>query len=104
VDVARIDHERLAVEVELRPLVSALVDLEQEPVVREQLPVDRLGEARQLLELATVDRKPVELARSREVRRDEQPGAVARPRQRVGLPQLEELAQRARQRLPRASG
>jgi hypothetical protein len=72
-DVARIDHQRVAVEVELRPLVSALVDLEQQAVVGEELALDRLGVARQLLQLAGVDRQPVELARSREVRRDEQP-------------------------------
>jgi hypothetical protein len=43
VDVARVDDERLTVEVELRPLVSALVDFEQEAVVRKELPCDRLG-------------------------------------------------------------
>jgi hypothetical protein len=73
VDVTRIHHQRVAVEVELRPLVSALVDLEQQAVVRKELPFDRLGVARQLLQLAAVDRQPVELACSREVRRDEQP-------------------------------
>jgi hypothetical protein len=104
VDVERIHDQRLALQVQLRPLVPALVDLEQQAVVRQELPLDRLGEARQLLEVATVDGQPVELAGPREVRRDEQPRAVARPRQRVGLPQLEELAQRARQRLSRASG
>ena len=93
VDVARIHDQRVAVEIELRPLVPALVDLEEEAVVREELPVDRLGVARQLLELTTADRQPIELARPREVRRDEQPRAVARPRQRVGLPQLEQRPQ-----------
>ncbi len=93
VDVARIHNQGLAVEIELRPLVSALVDLEQQAVVREQLPVDRLGIVRQLLELATVKRQSIELARAGEVGGHEQPGAVARPRQRVGLPQLEQRPQ-----------
>ena len=72
-DVARIDHERLAVEVELRPLVSALVDLEQKAVVRKELALDRLVVARQLLQLAAVERQPVELARPRQVGGHEQP-------------------------------
>ena len=37
VDVPRIHDERLAFQVQLRPLVPALVDLEQEPIVRKQL-------------------------------------------------------------------
>jgi hypothetical protein len=73
VDVARIHDERLAVEIELRPLVAALVDLEQEAVVRQQLPVDRLVVARQLLEVAVLERQPVQLSRPREVAGDEQP-------------------------------
>ena len=72
-------------------------------VVREELSVDRLGVARQLLQLPAFDRQPVELARPRQVRRDEQPRAVARPRQRIGLAELEEMAE-VRQRRWRARG
>jgi hypothetical protein len=104
VDVARIHDQRLALEVELRPLVSTLVDLEQEAVVREQLPLDRLGVARQLLELASFDRQAVELAGAREVRCDEQPRAVARPRQRVGLAELEEVLEAKQGSRRRARG
>jgi hypothetical protein len=93
VDVTRIHHQRRAVEMELRTLVPAFVDLEEEAVVREQLPLDRLGEARQLFELTARDRQPIELACPRQVARHEQPRAVARPRQRVGLPQLEQRPQ-----------
>jgi hypothetical protein len=104
VDEARVDHQRFALEIELVPLVPALVDLEQKAIVREQLPLDRLGEARQLLELERVEREPVQLPRSRQVAGDEQPRAVARPRQRIRLAQLEELSERARQLLLRAEG
>jgi ABC-type antimicrobial peptide transport system ATPase subunit len=93
VDVTRIHDQRLALEVELRPLVPALVDLEQQPVVRQELALDGLGVVRQLLELAALDWQPVELARPRQVGGHEQPGAVARPRERIGLPQLEQHPQ-----------
>ncbi|MBV8257675.1 MAG: hypothetical protein JO073_07635 [Actinobacteria bacterium] len=101
---ARVDDERLAVEVELRPLVPALVDREQQPVVRQQEAVDRLREIGQLLEAAAVQRQPEQLPRPRQVGRDEQPRAVGRERERPGLPQLEELSERARQRPRRAPG
>ncbi|HEY4237882.1 MAG TPA: hypothetical protein VGM45_11185 [Gaiellaceae bacterium] len=84
-DVARIDHQLLALQIELRALVPALVDLEQQPVVREEPALDGLGVVRQLLEPPAGRWQPVELARPREVRRDEQPRAVARPRERIGL-------------------
>jgi hypothetical protein len=101
---ARVDHERLVVEIELRPLVPALVDGEQDAVVREQEPVDRLLEVRELLELTAVERQTEELPRPRPVRRDEQPRAVGGEAERPRLPQLEELLERARQRRRRAPG
>jgi hypothetical protein len=104
VDIARIHDERIAFQVELRALVSALVDLEQEAIVGEELTLDRLRIARQLLELAALDREPVELPRPREVRRDEQPRAVAGPRQRVGLAELEEVSEARQGSRGRARG
>ena len=80
--------------VELRPLVPALVDLEQQPVVREQLPVDRLGVVRQLLELTTVEPtagRAGACPAGREATSSVEPSR--RPRQRIRLPQLEQRPQ-----------
>ena len=89
---ARIADERpFAEDVELRPLVSGLVDLDEDPPVRQVEAGDRLGVVGQLLELAAVRRQREQLPHARQVRRDEQRRAVGRPRQRVRLPQLEQL-------------
>ena len=45
------------------------------------------------LELTALDGQPVQLARAREVGGHKEPRTVARPRQRVGLPQLEQRPQ-----------
>ncbi len=68
--------------IELRPLVPALVHLEQDATVGEELPGHRVVEARQLLELAAPDRNDVQLARARHIGADEQPRAVMRERER----------------------
>jgi hypothetical protein len=94
---ARIDGERLGVSsglehVQLRPLVAALVQLEQHAAVRQELPQDRLVVVGQLRELPTRGRQHEQLPRARDVRGHEQPRAVARPRERPRLPQLEEVS------------
>ena len=76
--------------VELRPLVAARVDLHEHAPVGQEEARDRLREIRQLLELAAARRQRVELMRSRDVRRDEQPRAVGRERERHCLPHLEQ--------------
>ncbi len=60
---AWIDDERLGLrarlrieQIELRALVAAVVHLEQDPPVRQELSGDRLGEVRQLPELAAARR------------------------------------------------
>jgi hypothetical protein len=67
---ARVHDERLRLatrleEVELRSFVATLVDLEQDPAVRQQPAVDGLRQMGQLLELAAVEREEEELARPR---------------------------------------
>jgi hypothetical protein len=106
---ARIDDERLRLvarleEVELRPLVAALVDLEQDPAVRQQAAVDGFRQVGQLLELAAAEREEEELPRARPVRCDEQRRAVGGERERPRLRQLEKLLERARQWSARARG
>ena len=59
-DEARIDDERLeravvARDVQLRPLVAAFVDLDEDPAVRQEQPVTGSCEVGQLLELAAGD-------------------------------------------------
>ena len=58
--VAVVEH------VQLRPLVAAGVDLDEHAAVRQEEARDRLGEVRQLLELAAARRQRVELVRARE--------------------------------------
>ena len=106
---ARVDDERLRrfpglEEVELRSLVAALVDFEQDPAVRQQAAVDGLRQVGQLVEVAAVEREEKELARARQVRCDEQRGAVRGEPERPCLRQLEKLLERARQRSARARG
>jgi hypothetical protein len=106
---ARVDHERLGLaapfqQIELRPLVAALVHGEESAAVRKQRPVDRLRQIRQLLQVAAVRSDEEELPRSRQVGRDQQLGAVRGERERPRLRQLEKLPERARQRPGRARG
>lgn len=95
---ARIDDERLrlarlAAEVELRPLVAALVEEEQDAAVGEELPVRRLREVGELLEPAAAEPREEELPCPRQVRGDEQRGAVGRERERPRLTELEQVAE-----------
>ena len=97
---ARIDDERLRLgarlrveQVELRPLVPALVHLEQDPPVRQELPRHRLREVGQLPELAAARRHDVQLLCAGHVRRDEQRRSVGGERQRQRLPHLEQRPQ-----------
>ena len=96
-DEARIDDERLELcaglrveQVQLRPLVPALVDLEQDPAVRQQPARDGLAQVGQLRQPAAPHPREEELAGSGQVGVDEQRFAVAGERERRGLPQLEE--------------
>ncbi len=91
------DERPFTEDMELRALVPGLVDLQQDPSVREVEARDRLGVVRQLFKRATVGRQREELPRARQVRRDEQRRAVGRPRERVRLTELEQLVERLRQ-------
>jgi hypothetical protein len=93
---ARIDDERLggavAECVELRPLVPAFVDEDEDAAAREEQSVDRLREVGDLIELAALGREGEQLPGPRKVGRDQQLRAVGRPRERKRLAELEELA------------
>jgi hypothetical protein len=97
---ARIDDQRLGLgarlrveQVELRALVPALVHLQEDPPVRQELARYRLGEVGQLPELTAARRHDVQLLRAGDVRRDEERRAVGGERQRQRLPHLEQRSQ-----------
>ena len=96
----RIDDERLRLgaglrveQIQLRPLVPALVHLQEDPSVREELSRHRIREVRQLQQLAAARRHDVQLLRARHVRADEQRRPVRRERERQRLPHLEQRPQ-----------
>ena len=86
------DQRTLAEDVQLRPLVPGLVDLHEHTPVREVEALDGLRVVGQLGELAAGGRQREQLARARKVGGHEQRRAVRRPRERVRLAKLEELA------------
>jgi hypothetical protein len=95
---ARIDDERLGLSaplqhVQLRPLVAARVDRKQHPAVRQQRPVDGLGQVGQLLRLSALGGDEEELPHARPVGGDQQRRAVPRESERPRLFQLEERPQ-----------
>jgi hypothetical protein len=112
VDEARVDDQRLETfseQVELRPLVSALVPLDEDAPVGKELPGrHRLGEVGQLPELAAARGDLVQLLRARHVRRHEQTRSVVGERERHRLPHLEQRPQvghaRAQAVTPATSG
>jgi len=95
---ARVDDERLRLaaplhEIQLRPLVAARIDGEQDTTVRKQPPIDRFRQISELLRLAALERQEEELPDSRQVGSDQQPRSVLREPERPRLPELEERAQ-----------
>jgi hypothetical protein len=84
---ARVDDERLllpvlAEHVELRPLVAALVDEQQDASVREEQAVGRLRQVGQLPELPSPGRDDEELAGAGDVGGEQQRRVVGRERER----------------------
>ena len=98
------ETKRLAVDVELRALVAALVDLDEQPPVRQELPADRLVVVGQLLHLAALDGHGEELLRAGSSGADEQTTSVRRERERQRLPHLEQRAQIGYAVTPDSSG
>lgn len=87
----------------------AHIHRKQNATVREELAVDRVGERRELRQLAAARRQKEELSRPRQVGGDEQRRSVGRERERPCLRQLKERPQprhagRLRRRRRRAPG